>query len=204
MSQAKKRLTKKRLKSAKAIDRTLRPLAPPAWIELLVPSALRDEPITREGCILYSGGKLGGHNVSLVVLDFADDVENLDGLVRAFDMGARRSGVVVVLDSTLPRFHDLFRQAMQKSQVLCARERLGAAKSPLVFILTAPVSEAVAETVAELADIILSEASTHPSHVADTSALDAGLIDQVVERGRIPGVLGCLFEAMSAPKQKVS
>lgn len=178
-------------------SRSPKRLSPAAWFELLIPQNLRDAPIQKFDSVHSTAGKLGEHNIAMASLVGSAGSEisepDSDALARVFDEGARRAGLVLV------SCDDEGLHALADERVTRARDRLAVSRRPMIVVLTAPTGlHAGAVDLAATADIILAEKS--PSL---NQALEEGLVDQIVERGRLPGVLRCLFDAVSVPEQLV-
>lgn len=198
----------RRAAQLKAAHSPPKPLLPTSWFELLIPETLRDEQVRRRKSVYRTAGRLGRYNIAMLAFDFSVATLPLsnaeaDAVVDGFEAGGRRSGLVIIAAAGGEPVRHCLGAAMTLPPVVRARERLAASRRPLVVILGDPVVDGAAQTVGSIADVILAEAPPATPDRKSQAALDAGLIDQVVQRGRLPGVLCCLFDAMNVAEQRV-
>ena len=163
---------------------------------------------------------IGGSPVVLIVLDFGFMGGTMGCVVGekvalAFEHAAKRQRpVVAVVTSGGARIQEGVLSLMQMAKTTLATRRVDAKGLPFISVLANPTTGQVYASFANLADIILAEpgaivglapmravkeSSDKPvpggSHTAE-SHLEHGMIDAVVDRGRLKDLLAVLLEML--------
>jgi acetyl-CoA carboxylase carboxyl transferase subunit beta len=151
-------------------------------------------------------GKMGGHEVSLAVMDFRFGGASMGSAVgekitRAIERGIERKiPVIIVSASGGARMQEGIYSLMQMAKTSAALARLADAGLPFISILTHPTTGGVTASFATLGDVILAEPEAlicfagprvikegtneelPPGFQRSEFLLERGLIDQVVSR----------------------
>ncbi len=171
-------------------------------------------------------GKLRGHRVSLAVLDFGFMGGSMGVVVgekvaRAAEVARReRQPLVTVVASGGARMQEGILSLLQMAKTAAAIQRLHDEGVPHLSVLTNPTTGGVFASFASLGDVIVAEpaaligfagprvveqtlgvALPPGSHTAEF-LLAHGMIDDVVDRGRLRAYLGTLLDTLDAPRSR--
>ena len=159
-----------------------------------------------EDAVVCGTGKIGGHDLSISVMDFRFLGGSMGSVVgekitRAIERGLERKiPVVVVSASGGARMYEGILSLMQMAKTSAALGRLAEAGVPYISVLTNPTMAGVMASFATLGDVILAEpkaligfagrrvikettrADLPEGFQTSEFLLEHGLIDQIVER----------------------
>ena len=159
-----------------------------------------------EDAVVCGTGKIGGHDLSIAVMDFRFLGGSMGSVVgekitRAIERGLERKiPVVVVSASGGARMYEGILSLMQMAKTSAALGRLAEAGVPYISVLTNPTMAGVMASFATLGDVILAEpkaligfagrrvikettrADLPEGFQTSEFLLEHGLIDQIVER----------------------
>lgn len=172
--------------------------------------------------VVYGTATIAGRPVVLAVVDFRFMGGSIgcaagEKLARALEQGARaRTPVVLIIASTGVRFQEGVLALMQLAKVANAALKLAAAAEPLVTVLANPCLGGAYAMLGNLGDLIVAEpgaligyassrmlekSSGQPApesaRIAET-LLAQGLIDNVVDRGRLRDFLTSVLEMLAS------
>ena len=167
--------------------------------------------------------KIAGANVVLIVLDYGFMGGSMSSVVGekvalAFEMAARRTlPVVALVTGGGPRTQEGVLALMQMAKTVAAVNQLREASTPFIAVLANPSTGQAYASFANLADIIIAE----PGSVVGLSSirtmmeatgrqlpadvhtaeyhLKRGLLDNVVDRERLPQRIGQLLKLLGDP-----
>ncbi len=174
---------------------------------------------------VYAGmAKIGGHEVSVAVMDFGFLGGSMGSVVgekitRAIERGIeRRCAVVVICASGGARMYEGMLSLMQMAKTSAALSRLSRAKLPYISVLTNPTMAGVMASFASLGDVIIAEPKAMIGFagarvIKETTQqelpkgfqtseflLERGLIDAIVHRHEMREMLAKLLGYMSPKK----
>ena len=159
-----------------------------------------------EDAVICGTGKMGGHEISLSVMDFRFLGGSMGSVVRekitrAIERGLEKEiPVVIVSASGGARMYEGILSLMQMAKTSAALARLADARIPYFSVLTNPTMAGVMASYATLGDVILAEpkaligfagrrvikettrADLPEGFQTSEFLLERGLIDQIVER----------------------
>ena len=159
-----------------------------------------------EDAVICGTGKMGGHEISLSVMDFRFLGGSMGSVVgekitRAIERGLEKEiPVVIVSASGGARMYEGILSLMQMAKTSAALARLADARIPYFSVLTNPTMAGVMASYATLGDVILAEpkaligfagrrvikettrADSPEGFQTSEFLLERGLIDQIVER----------------------
>jgi acetyl-CoA carboxylase carboxyl transferase subunit beta len=165
--------------------------------------------------------KIGGHAVSLAVMDFtflggsmgAAVGEKIARAVERAESGRR--ALVIVSASGGARMHEGCFSLMQMAKISGALQRLAAARLPFISVLTNPTTGGVTASFATLGDLIIAEPGAMigfagPRVIRETThqelpegfqtaefLLERGLVDRIVPRRELRGSIGTFLGYLS-------
>jgi acyl-CoA carboxylase subunit beta len=172
--------------------------------------------------VVAGAARIAGRPVVLAVIDFrfmGGSVGCAAGekLARAIEQGARsRTPVVMVIASTGIRFQEGVLALMQLAKVAGAARKLAAAAEPLITVLANPCLGGAFAMLGNLGDLVVAEpgaligyatnrvveqSTGHPAAEGSRAAealLERGLIDNVVDRGRLRDFLTSVLEMLAS------
>ncbi|NBQ01890.1 MAG: acetyl-CoA carboxylase carboxyltransferase subunit beta [Opitutae bacterium] len=185
-----------------------------------------------EDAVVCGTGKIGGHDLSIAVMDFRFLGGSMGSVVgekitRAIERGLERNiPVVIVSASGGARMYEGILSLMQMAKTSAALARLAEAGIPYISVLTNPTMAGVMASFATLGDVILAEpkaligfagrrvikettrADLPEGFQTSEFLLERGLIDQIVERhdlrDRLISLIGHLGHALNGSKAKTS
>lgn len=164
--------------------------------------------------IVTGTGTINGREVVLAVIDFrflGGTIGSVVGekLTQALELAARRHRpAIVVIASGGARMQEGPLALMQTAKIAMARERLAASRTPLLCVLTNPTLGAAYAGIGALGDFVVAEPQSLVGYVTARGdrageqtaeqQLTRGLLDEVVDRERLPGLLTQVLDALTA------
>lgn len=172
-------------------------------------------------------GQIGGIETVVLVQDVAFMGASLgsaagEGFLAAVDEAVRRQApLVIFVASGGARMQEGALSLMQMARTTLAIQRLHADRLPYVVVLTDPTYGGVTASYAMLGDIQLAEPGaaigfTGPRVIEQTIRqtlppgfqtsefqVDHGMVDRVVQRGEIPGVLASILRTLMAGRARL-
>ena len=166
-------------------------------------AGLGGDSAASRGSIVGTIGHLSGHRVVCAAFDFryigcGGSGESTERLATALERGAGCDGVVLVTAGGGALAQEALGALLLKPTVVAARDQLAEARKPLLVVVSDPSCGGVASGIVAMADIILAEPEPGVD-APDAAATATGLVDQVVPRERLAGIIGCILDALEPP-----